>query len=139
MIPASTRASKSGTHVDVLVRQEILAGHAHMAHRPHPAPGLDDARDPRIVGLDVFARARDPVMVKVENERHLVGKRQEVVETEADLVVLERDQVPRRLGQVREPLRMPSAPTAFAPPWMLTCAPCGCQPPPKPMRAMISA
>ena len=70
---------------DVLIRQEILPGDADMAHG-RTAPGSDDASDPWIVGLDVFALAHNPVMVKVENERHLVGKGQKVVETEADLV-----------------------------------------------------
>ena len=47
-------------------------------------------------------RARDPVVVEVEHERQRVGERQEVVEAVADLVVLDRDQVPRGLREVRE-------------------------------------
>ena len=67
-----------------------------------------------IVGLDIFALAHDPVMVKVENERHIVRKGQKVVEAEADLVVLDRDQVSGRLrtdARARygcPPLRRPS-------------------------------
>ena len=101
--PCRHQRLEIGKRRDVLIRQEILPGDADMAHRPDAAPGSDDASDPWIVGLDIFALAHDPVMVKVENERHIVGKGQKIVETEADLVVLDRDQVSGRLGQMLEP------------------------------------
>ena len=58
-------------------------------------------------------------MMKIENERHIVRKRQEIVKTEADLVVLDRDQIARSLRQVAPDRFGSSAPRAFAPPWML--------------------
>jgi hypothetical protein len=62
-----------------------------MRDRPDQAPGPADRFDPWIVRLDIFAARLDSVVVQIQDDRQVVGERQQVVQAERHLVVPDRD------------------------------------------------
>ena len=64
------------------LRIEALARHRDMRRRPDTAPRAFEPLHPGIAELQILSAAVYPVMVKIDDERDLVRKWQEIVETE---------------------------------------------------------